>query len=228
MNHIRTCSRRRSLIIRDLTPNAPYGGIFMRLKSFFMASIKPFLIFVVTAVLLFVDDVVYAEPSPLINKLMNTPTSLFHYGINQVQERAYKFLESENMSDSTIVGVKYDWDKNVILIEFTIINSKCATRTACINEGKNVINKYVERNCVTQTNSVNQCDFFDFLSTRFSPNGFDIPKFHDGKPASEAISQLKHIFEIRSSANFFPKSNDLAFRCVRKYAEKDVFCTDSK
>lgn len=64
--------------------------------------------------LLFWLQAAHTEPSPSVNKLMNTPVSLFHNGLLQLQAKIKKAETSPLESTNAI----YDWDENRITIYF--------------------------------------------------------------------------------------------------------------
>lgn len=158
-----------------------------------------------------------AEPSGLVNKLMDTEVSMFHYGLDKLGSRVRTFANQRSIGGTA----SYDWDLNKIKIELFNYGDRCATRQACTDVAKKLTDDFVERNCITKTNSKINCDLFDGLTHEFQIRGFGKKSFYAGKSSDAAISELKNIFEIETTIG---GANSVEVMCIRKYTENDTFC----
>lgn len=65
----------------------------------------------------------YAEPSPTVSKLMNTPVSAFTFGMYQIRETMREYRETLQEADPgvTVSGAIYQWEENVV--QLTVASS---------------------------------------------------------------------------------------------------------
>ncbi len=131
----------------------------------------------------------FAEPTPLVSKLMDTPASMFDVGMIKIQKKLDGFAPGYSIS--------YSWEKNRFEINkyfFDFNNDiECKTEKSCKdlvktkNEAdmKYVLCHEVDKKC----NIVN-------IASEFGHEGYSTKDFYNNKSSNEAVRELHNLFYV--------------------------------
>ncbi len=161
---------------------------------------------------------VYAEPSPLVSKLMITPVTMFELGIIKVDN----YLASDE--DTKGYRVRYSWDTNKFEIsKFSFKRDSCNEILACINSVKAELLKNTELLCWTSKDSNKKCDAHNIMSN-FGRVQFTTNDFHNGKDSVEAVDELKNMTILKLTKHFAHKTQILKVECQKSLIANDAKC----
>lgn len=159
-----------------------------------------------------------AEPSGLVNKLMNTQVSLFSYGLEKLKDDVRGRIKKEGWYSS----VQYNWDANRITINITSFNSEnfCSNDITCLNLVKTTMQDLTRFWCLTSKNSSESCDTLDLVTGKFQITGYEEKSFYANKNSGAAIKDIKNIVDITGTL-YGEKKN---YVCTKRYVEKEFLC----
>jgi hypothetical protein len=166
----------------------------------------------------------HAEPSSLVRKLMNSDLSRFEFGIFRLEKDLDRYLNLKH-SDTIFGSVAYVWSSNTIAVNMTRVRPRCATSEECAALGRELLQEFVDIYCSTSERSAIQCDEREDLSRIFAPIGFEVPNFHNGRSAADAVIDIKHTVELRA---MLLSTGGGFIECVRKYTGRETYCSPRK
>jgi hypothetical protein len=133
---------------------------------------------------------VFADPSPLVSKLMNTPASMFDVGMIRLQRE----LDTHPLYKG--YRVRYDWDKNIFRIEKVYDQPiGCSTKKECSEKIKFEVEAFSGYWCQSESKKNYDCEMRNPASY-FSHEGYSERKFYDNQSSEEAVKELRHNFLI--------------------------------
>lgn len=161
-----------------------------------------------------------AEPTPLVNKLMNEPVSLFTLGLYRLGLDA---AEQAPKAGFSLGAVDYDWDSNEIRIQaFTLFNSplvkQCTSDQACEKALREALTTYANNFAIGPTSNGT---WMEFVTGKFTQLGYTPKKFHDGKALDAAVDDLARIVKISGTI----RTAQRTYECRRELKSVDVFCS---
>lgn len=167
---------------------------------------------------------VSAEPGPLVRKLMKTEVTLLSFGLYRLNVHL-DGLKFEG--DGVIISGKYDWDANRIKVILTVLD--CGkTRQECEKVLKGAIEVAKSSLCIPHNPLPNQkvCGFNDTFHDFFTPEGYLIKDFHNGKNSEDAIEEISAIVEYEASGGFGMEGGPTV--CRNRQLETNIFCASAK
>ena len=158
----------------------------------------------------------FAEPSGLLMKMMQTEISMFSYGMDKLNAEVKSSINKNGWFGSA----RYDWDANQIQINYRSFNGKlCSNEKTCFDLIKMIDEENLKYWCISK-NDDGMCDLIDTASDAFSPNGFSIRNFYDGKSSDVAITDVKNYVAIKGQIYKDKKT----YTCIRKYTSQKMMC----
>lgn len=162
----------------------------------------------------------FAEPTPLVSKLMDTPASMFDIGMIKIQKQLDIHAPG--------YGVSYSWEKNRFEINKYFFDFdkaiECKTEKSCKDlvkakneaDTKNVLCFEVDKKC----NIIN-------IASEFSHAGYMTKNFYNNKSSDEAVKELHNLFYVITILFKTFNGTSKKITCERAITEVSAMCTDA-
>lgn len=170
----------------------------------------------VISIVVFFSVPSFADPSGLLRKMMETQISMFSYGIDKLNAE----VKSHVNNDGWFGSVSYDWDSNQIYINYSNYTDKiCASESECFDVIKKIDASKFKYWCLSR-NDDGKCDILDVATDSFTPRGYAIRNFYDGKSSEVAITDVRNFIIIKGLVY----KNKKKYTCTRKYISQNMMC----
>lgn len=162
----------------------------------------------------------FADPTPLVAKLMDTPASMFDIGMIKIQKK----LDTHAPGYS----VSYNWEKNRFEISRHFLERRkeveCKTEKSCkdLVKAKNEADTDVLL-CYTVDK---KCNILN-IASEFNHEGYSTKDFYNNKSSDEAVRELHNLFYVITILFKTFNGTYKKITCERAITEKSAMCTDA-
>jgi hypothetical protein len=158
----------------------------------------------------------YGGPPEIVTKLMKQEVSLFSFGMYLLDNTIKRWAPDEWFGSAS-----FDYDTGTITIRAFALKDSCKSENECLNKIKEKLVDVDNILCYREPdNKTARCDI-DHLAQYFTPIGYSIANFHNGRTSEAASLEVSRHVELQFSLFRTGLGN---FSCTRKHLSKDVFC----